>query len=515
MSKKKTIHLPVNRVEGDLEIRVELEEGVVSDAWCIGTMFRGYENILVGRGALDGLVITPRVCGICSTCHLTAASSALDMISGVEVPDDALRIRNIALMVEHIQSDLRHGFLIFTPDFCTSLYQDHALYEEARRRYEPFKGQTCIEVVRETKNVLEIIAILGGQWPHSSFMVPGGVVSVPKRSDILLCQYLLAGYRRWYEHKILGCSLERWLEVESACGLDNWLDESDLHRDSDLGFYIRFARQAGLDMIGKGHGNFISYGALDIPGQTGIIGNGGRKTLIPSGFAVGCDVQQFDQSKISEHVASSWFMDYEGGRHPFLGETKPYATGAEGQKYTWTKAPRYNGLPAQTGPLAEMVISGVSLFKDLVGQKGPNVLVRELARLVRPAFLIPTMEIWLKELAADKGDYYRSPGEIKEGEGFGLTEAARGALGHWVKIRDGRIEHYQIITPTAWHASPRDSSGVRGEWEESLIGTRVRNADNPVEIGHVIRSYDPCQVCSVHTVRAGKTGLTISGGFAI
>jgi hydrogenase large subunit len=496
---RQTINVPLNRVEGDLEIRVEIENGAVAEVWSSGTMYRGFEKILVGRNALDGLVITPRICGICSTSHLAAAAQALDMIAGVVPPPDATRIRNLALMVEQNQSDIRHSFLMFTADFANPVYKNCTLFEEAVRRYEPFKGETVIEVIRQTKRLLEIIAIIGGQWPHSEYMVPGGIASIPSTGDLLQCQLLLKQYRQWYERRILGCTLERWLEVQSNTDLGAWLEESEAHRESDLGFYIRFAREIGLDKIGQGHGNFISYGSFYLPEDTQVQSSKNQAYLVPAGFARGTQVRKFDQKKVAEHVAYSWYVDYDGSRHPFEGETNPYATGQEGQKYSWAKAPRYDDLPAETGPLAEMIVAKNPLFTDLVRSNGPTVFSRQLARLVRSAELIPVMETWLTETTGD-GKFYVSPGEITEGEGFGLVHAARGVLGHWVRIDNGVIEHYQIITPTAWNASPRDSNGTRGPWEESLIGTEITDLANPVELGHVVRSYDACLVCTVHTV---------------
>jgi hydrogenase large subunit len=494
-----TLNVPLNRVEGDLEIQVEVDNELVSEVRSTGTMYRGFEKILVGRSALDGLVITPRICGICSTGHLAAASQALDMIADVVPPPDAVRMRNMALMTEQNQSDMRHTFLMFAADFVNPIYKDCALFQEAVRRYEPFKGETVIEVIKETKKLLEIIAIIGGQWPHSAYMVPGGIASTPTAGDLLQCKLLLRQYRHWYEQRILGCALERWLNVQSDSDLGAWLAESEAHQESDLGFYIRFAREIGLDKIGRGHGNFLSYGSLELPEDTQVSGLHNGSHLIPAGFAHGTQVCKFDQQQIAEHVAYSWFVDYEGGRHPFDGETRPYATGQEGQKYSWAKAPRYDDLPAETGPLAEMIIAQNPLFTDLVNQGGPTVYVRQLARLVRPAQIIPVMESWLSETTGGE-QFYISPGEIVEGEGFGLIHATRGALGHWVRVDDGAIKHYQIITPTAWNASPRDSNGVRGPWEESLIGTAIKDIDNPVELGHVVRSYDACLVCTVHTV---------------
>ncbi len=510
MAQKITINVPLNRVEGDLEIRAEIDDGYVSNAWSSGTMYRGFEQILIGRGALDGLVITPRICGICGTSHLTAASRALDMIAGATLPPNAVRIRNVALMAEHIQNHLRQSFLMFTADFTNPAYKNCPLFEEAVRRYEPFKGETVIEVIKKTKKILEIIAIVGGQWPHSSYMVPGGIASAPGGGDILQCHLLLKAFRDWYEHRILGCSLERWLDVQRVSDLDSWLEENDTHRESDLGFFIRFARKIGLDNVGQGHGNYISYGSLDLPEGTQVCSvkrgygqeQGDEHYFLPAGFAQGTQVDEFNQENISEHVAYSWFFDYEGGKHPFEGETRPYASGKGKEKYSWAKAPRYAGLPAETGPLAEEIVAGNPLFTDLVHQNGPSVFTRQLARLVRPVELLPAMETWLTEISYEE-KFYISPGEILEGEGFGLTEGARGALGHWVRIDNGTIAQYQIITPTAWNASPRDANGVRGPWEEALIGTKIKDPSNPVELGSIVRSFDACLVCTVHAMTRG------------
>ena len=490
------INVPMNRVEGDLEVRTDIKDGIVSDAWCSGTMFRGFEGLLIGRGSYDGLVITPRVCGICSTSHLVAASGALDMITGVKVPPDAVRIRNITQMAEHIQSDLRQYIFMFAVDFANPFYKDHPQFEEAVARYAPLKGVSAAGAIQETKKILEIIAIIGGQWPHSSFIVPGGIASIPSRSDLLQCSLLLRQYRAWYEKQILGCSIERWKEVNSSRAFEEWLEERREHRESDLGFYSLFSRSIGLERTGKGVENFLSFGSLDLP-EGMSAGKAGRESLIPAGFASGGLVDLFDQAKVAEHVANSWYVDYGSGRHPFEGETRPYATGKESDKYSWAKAPRYDGHPAETGPLAEMVIAGNPLITDLIAGNGPSTYVRELARIIRPAELIPAMEEWISEFNGDRR-YYELPGEVPDGEGFGLTQAARGALGHWVRIEDDKIQQYQIITPSAWNFSPRDSLGRRGPVEEALSGTHIKDTSNPVELGHIVRSFDPCLVCTVH-----------------
>jgi len=405
----------LNRVEGDLKIQIEVVNGCVSEAWSIGTMYRGFENLLVGRAPMDGLVITPRICGICSTAHLKAAAKALDMIFNTKVPDNAKRVRNVTLMVEQMQSDIRHAFLLHMPDFTNGAYKRHSLYEEALRRYEPFRGESVVQAIRETKKILEIIAILGGQWPHSSFMVPGGVVSLPSKNELIQCRYLLKSYQKWYENRVLGCAVERWQEVSSQNGLDSWLEERSSHRESDLGFFVRFSKMASMDKLGKGYEDFISFGSMDMPEETEVVATGrDRKRLFPSGISSKGENKVFEQERITEDVSHSWFLGDEGGNHPFKSLTEPYASGSEGEKYTWAKAPRYDGLPAETGPLAEMIIGSNPLFKDLMKTDGPNVFNRELARIVRSAAMIPILDIWLKELIRSEEDFYEGYEKIEE-----------------------------------------------------------------------------------------------------
>jgi len=503
MSPKKIQVIPLNRSEGDLEIHLEIDNETVSEARSVGTMYRGFENLLKGRAPLDGLVITPRICGICTTAHLKAAVKALDMMAGVRVPDDALRVRNLTLMAEQLQNDMRHTFLLFTPDFASPAYSGHSLYGEALKRYRPLQGQSVVQTIRETKKILEIIAILGGQWPHSSFMVPGGVVSVPGQNDINQCRSLLANFRHWYEHRVLGCTLERWSDVKTPGDLDLWLHEKPEHQESELGFFIRFSKEARLQELGQGHHRFISYGAYEMPEKTGLNDIAGNLHLFPPGFFENGHLIPFNQEKITEDVTFSHFKTYGNPRHPFEETTVIETPNENNEAYSWGKAPRYDGYPAETGPLGELVLASHPLIKGLLEKDGPNVFLRQLARLIRPAFLFPAMDCWFRETGVGNEIFYLKNEPQENGRGFGLVQAHRGALGHWVTLEDGKISQYQVITPTTWNASPRDGNGIRGPWEEALVGTRIKNPEHPVEIEHTIRSFDPCMVCCVHTI----TGL--------
>jgi hydrogenase large subunit len=494
MSATKKI-IPLNRVEGDLEIHLELDrDNVVTQAKSVGTMYRGIENLMTGRGPLDSLVITPRICGICTTAHLNAAAKALDMACKVSIPADAHRLRNATLMVEQLQNDLRHLFLLFMPDFTRPRYRDQPLYQEALTRYRPLKGSATVEILRETKKLIEIIAILGGQWPHSSFMVPGGVVSVPSRSDVTQCRHILSSFRKWYEKRILGCTLDRWRTVATWDQLEEWLDEESAHRESELGFFIRLGLSVGLDALGRGHDRFISAGGPHLPQPGGEL-----QRLFPAGIFTPQTTAALDPQKITEDVSHSFFK--KTPEHPLESRTiaDPYSD--DGRKYSWAKAPRYDGEPAETGPLADMLMADTPLFVSMVRSNGASVFIRELARMVRPAMILSAAQECVDGMSYTKAQFYTDTFKPLSAKSFGTVTAPRGILGHWIHIHDGKIANYQVITPTAWNGSPRDKHGTPGPWEAAITGTAVQDPDNPVEVEQVVRSFDPCLVCTVHAIR--------------
>ena len=498
--------LPLNRVEGDIEIHFELDEkNRVREARCVGTLYRGIENLMTGRAPLDSLVITPRICGICTTAHLHAAAKALDMAYAISVPDNARRLRNITLLVEQVQNDLRHLFLLFMPDFTSPRYKEQPLQAEAVRRYQVLKGETTIQTIQETKKILEIIAILGGQWPHSSFMVPGGVVSVPNNNDIAQCRYILRNFRTWYERRVLGCTLERWMEVGSRNDLKDWLHASADHRRSDLGFFLALGLAAGMDRLGRGCETFISGGGMELPNLTGVKGRAGGSTLWPAGVYSDHQLKVLEPGLITEDISCSYYHGETS--HPGEGRTRPDLDDADGRKYSWAKAPRYDGRPAETGPLADFLAAGDPLFVEWLEARGNSVFLRELARFVRPAYLLPAAEQWLDEMTESSTPYYQDHLQRVNTRGFGLVPAPRGILGHWVEIRDSKIANYQVVTPTAWNASPRDAHGVPGPCEQALLGTIVADPDHPTEVEQVVRSFDPCLVCTVHALNQNTTAM--------
>jgi Ni,Fe-hydrogenase I large subunit len=503
----KTIQIDLNRVEGDVDFQLELEDGKIADARCIGSLYRGFEQILLGRKPTDSLVITPRICGICGTAQLNAAVLALEHLGRIPVPPAAIRIRNLCLMAEAVQSDLRQSFLFFTADFCHPKYQPLPLYEKARAAFLPFQGTIYREALEHSRRVLEIIALFGGQWPHSSYMVPGGVTTPVNSRHIIDSLSLLNRLVRWFEQAVIGTCLDAWLSLQTAEDFFTWLTAKAEHADSAIGLFTRISREIGLHRLGFGTPHMISYGAYDDPEDAATL-SPHRKRLFKAGFLNGDTgvIEPFDQHEIAEHVRYSWFVSYPGGRHPFQGQTLPdYQPHSD--RYTWCKAPRYRNKVVQTGPLADALIDGEPLIRSLYQAEGGNAWLRQFARLRRTARLLRAMSKMLHELAAHPDEpHILTPAqkELPDGEGFGLVTAARGALGHWLQVEGGAISRYQVITPTAWNASPKDSEGRHGHWESSLLGLTVEDPDDPVEIGHIIRSHDPCLVCTVHLLDTGK-----------
>lgn len=500
-----TLNLDLNRVEGDLEFEVDVEDGVVVEARCIGTLYRGFEQIMIGRAPTDSLVITPRVCGICSTAHLYAAVLALENLAGIVPPAHAVLLRNLCQLAETVQSDLRQSFLFFTPDFCHPRYAGQPLAGELQAAFANLKGSVVRGALQASRELLGVVAIFGGQWPHSSWMLPGGVSQPANPRRLIDAQQIVGKVGAWFEDAVLGDRLADFLALDDAGQLWRWLDDSR-HAAAGLGLFTRFARQIGLQHGGGGSPQLLGYGLPALPD--------GSPPLLPGGFfdAASASVQPLDHRQIAEHVRHSWFRPYPGGRHPWQGETVPdYQPG--GDRYTWAKAPRYAEQVVQSGPLADLRLAGDPLIADLLAQEGDNTWLRQFARLRRSARALRDMAQLLDDLKHWLGQpHFVDPAIARwpDGEGYGLTTAARGALGHWLSVRDGAIERYQIITPTSWNASPRDSDGEPGHWERSLVGMRIADPADPLEIGHVVRSHDPCLVCTVHFIgQAGKISFHV------
>ncbi|MHA4808487.1 nickel-dependent hydrogenase large subunit [Flavitalea flava] len=505
---------PVGRVEGDLDVNVYMENGVVTRASTQASIFRGFEIILRGKDPQAGLIVTPRACGICGGSHLYCASSALDTAWKTELSPNALLLRAIGQGSENLQSDPRWFYAIFATDMANKKFANKPLYAEVAKRWSAYVGTSFQKGLTASGRPVEIYAIFGGQWPYSSYMVPGGVICTPTQKDITRAHTILNHFRNdWLESVWLGCSIERYMKIKSWDDMMVWLNENESHRNSDLGLYLRAGLEFGLDKMGQGLGKFIAYGTFLHKDRYNnpTIESRNQALIQASGFYDGKDYHVFDQNQIIEHVKQSWYQDTPAA-HPFK-ETAPITAKSSflektdfGGKYSWAKAPRYMGQAAEAGPLARVVMNANPanlphqikdpLFQDILKKMGPSVFVRCLARMHEMTHYFVHLNEWLGQIRlAD--EFYIKPTE-RDGQGFGATEAVRGALAHWIDIEDGVIRNYQIIAPTSWNVGPKDEQGNSGAIESALMGLEIEDENDPVEVGLVARSFDSRMVCTVH-----------------
>ncbi|PCI19455.1 MAG: cytochrome-c3 hydrogenase [Piscirickettsiaceae bacterium] len=527
MSQVQTLDIsPVGRVEGDLDVRVDIEDGVVVNAWTSAELFRGFEIILRDKDPQAGLVVTPRACGICGASHLTCAAWALDTAWGTEVPRNAIIARNLGQLAESLQSLPRHHYGLFMIDMCNKNYKDSPFYEEAVKRWAPFTGTNYELGVTISGRPVEIYAMLGGQWPHSSFMVPGGVMCSPTLTDVTRSWSILEHFRtNWIEPMWLGCSLERYEEIQTYEDFMVWLDEKPEHANSDLGMMWRMGCDIGLDKYGKGVDKFVSWGYLPHEEKYNkpTIESRNHSVHMPGGVFDGATGSHklMDQAMTREDTTHAWYEEEGGPVHPFDRTTKPISNNKHDfeNNYTWSTATIHeeNG-HLEAGPLARELIYGGEHMEDWQYKDGlildmykkmggANVLLRHFARMHEVKSIYRNMERCLRELRLDE-PFYIKPKE-QDGKGWGATEAIRGALCHWIEVEGGKIKNYQIIAPTTWNVGPRDETEERGPIEEALIGTPIADTSDPVEVGHVARSFDSCLVCTVHAHDA-KTGEELS-----
>lgn len=488
---------PFNRVEGDLEVVLDVADGHVREARVVAPMYRGFENMLVGHDPMDALTIVPRICGICSVSQSVAAAMAIAQVAGVRPPPNGQRAINLMLACENLADHLTHFYVFFMPDFTRPVYAARHWYAQACRRFAAFSGggqggEHSRALLAVRARWFELMGTLGGKWPHTGSVLPGGSSRAIEPHEALRMLARLREMRGFLETTVLGLPLEEFLAIGTLADLQARLSRAGA---SDLALLLQIMEDAGLHAMGPGPGNYLSYGAYV------------QADDVAHAFAQGtwnataAQVMPLDATRISEDMRHSWMYEGETGAplHPSVGMTQvlPDKSGA----YTWNKAPRLDGRVMETGAIARQLMTGQALVRSVVAQFGGTVSTRVLARLIEAARILVLMEGWLQEL--QPREPFHTPHTLPaEGTGAGLSEAARGALGHWLRVEHGRIANYQIVAPTSWNFSPRDALGQPGALELALAGTRV-NLDgelpgDSVVVQHIVRSFDPCMVCTVH-----------------
>jgi hydrogenase large subunit len=497
---------PVTRIEGHLKIEALIDGGEVKEARSSGTLFRGIELILQGRDPRDAPRITQRICGVCPTAHATASTFALDQAFGIadRIPENGRIIRNLILGCNFIQSHVLHFYHLAALDYVdVTAVADYTGTDpgllaargfldrgelgpflpryEGDYRFSADVSRTLashyVQAFDVRRKAHELLAVFGGKMPHNVGVVPGGVTQTAEVDTLAAFLWRLNELRHFIDYVYI----PDILEVARVYG-----DYAE---------------------IGAGCGRFISYGGF--PQADG--------RLLAAG-TMGTDFVpvELDVGQITESIAHSWYASNGASLHPSTGVTAPQP-GKDGA-YSWIKAPRYNGEVHEGGPLSRMLLSyasGAPKVKklidsilqtlDLQPSALNSVLGRHAARAVECKIIADAMADWILDIAPG-GPVY-TPYEVPDqGEGAGMVAAPRGALGHWVRLKDGKIDHYQCVVPTTWNASPKDEKGNPGPIEQAIIGTPIKDEENPFEIVRIVRSFDPCLACAVHVITPkGKT----------
>jgi hydrogenase large subunit len=467
---------PVTRIEGHMKVEVTVDTvgGMtqIVDARSTGTLFRGFETILQGRDPRDAPSITERICGVCPVSHGMAAVLALESAAGMAAPTNGRIIRNLVLGSNFIQSHLLHFYLLAAIDFVKA--PPSAPWIPAWNPADPnpenslgldFRSDPTLDAVSShIPKAVEMRlaahqmgAIFSGRLPSPANFMAGGSTSVPNATRISAFRSYLASLLNF----ISGVYIP---DVEAVANV-----YSDYRQ------------------IGTGSGNLLSYGVFDLD-------NGGNTKLLSRGTYSAGTLHALDLNQITEHVAYSWYSG-STALPPANGVTTPVDPDTKTAAYSWLKSPRYANAPFEAGPLARMKVSGKY-------SGGISVADRHLARAYEAKVVAEAMNGWLTQLEQNlTGAVYSTYNNPATASGIGLTEAPRGALGHWVSISGGKVANYQVITPTCWNASPMDGAGTHGPIEQALIGTPVEDPARPVEALRVVHSFDPCLSCAVHIIQ--------------
>jgi hydrogenase large subunit len=558
VARTKVVVDPITRIEGHLRIEVQAENGRIADAWASSTQFRGIELIMEGRDPRDAWAFTQRICGVCTVVHAVASLRAVEDALDIRIPQNANTIRNLIHGMQFIQDHVMHFYHLHALDWVdvvSALSADPADTARIARTVSPWPNNSET-YFRELQNRLKAFVSSGqlgiftnGYWGHPAYKLPPAVnllavahylEALDWQRDVIRLHTIFGGKNPHPNFLVGGMASAINIDGTATINAERLSDIRDMITRArtfvqqvyfpDLvaiaGFYKDWAA------IGGGTGNYLTVGEFPEVDAREL-----DSLYFPRGVIVGknlSEVLPYDHMKVKEYITSSWYEYAAGddaGLHPYDGETKAKYTGPptpwqylQGEKkYSWMKAPRYDEQPMEVGPLARMLVayaSGHEGAKALVGEVlgklgvGPaalfSTLGRTAARGIETMLLADRMGVWLNELIARikggesatfNGERWDPESWPAQADGYGYLDAPRGALGHWVRIQNGKIARYQCVVPSTWNCSPRDGTGQMGPYEAALTDNHpLVDPARPIEILRTIHSFDPCMACGVHVL---------------
>ncbi|HEC1748114.1 nickel-dependent hydrogenase large subunit [Campylobacter sp. IFREMER_LSEM_CL1846] len=561
---KRIIIDPLTRIEGHLRVEVVVDENnVIKEAYSGSTLWRGIETIVKGRDPRDAGFLTQRICGVCTFSHYRAGIIAVENALGITPPLNAVLTRTLMNAALYMHDHPVHFYQLHGLDFVDVVsalsadvkkasdeafkYTDmpyatgadkllevqqrlkifvdkgnlgpfaNAYYGHATYRFTPEQNLIALshylECLRIQRTIAQAMAIFGAKNPHPQSLTVGGVTCVmdllnPSRMAEYMTKFQeVADFinRAYYPDLIMAAkAYSKEASVLNDVGVNNFYTEREFQISSDEWLF-----------------------------EGGIIRNGDLSK-----------VEEVDEAKITEEATRSWYADNEA-LHPYDGKTNPNYTGLiDGEsiddkgnmvhskvfdikgKYSWIKAPRYENSPMQVGPLANILVNyakGNKIVVEAVDSflKSTNLPVQALmstlgrtgARAIEAKIIadhgLKAFNSLVENLKTDESTCTTYViDKNKEYKGRFMGSAPRGALSHWCRIKNGVIENWQAVVPSTWNASPKDANGVGGSYEQCLIGMKLADVKQPLEVIRAIHSYDPCIACAVHVMDTKGNNLS-------
>lgn len=551
---KRIVVDPITRIEGHLRIDVEVDGGAVRNAWSSGQMFRGIEEILKGRDPRDAWVFTQRFCGVCTTVHAIASVRTVENALGIEIPLNAQYIRNLIVAAHALHDHIVHFYHLSALDWVdvvSALKADPAKTSALAESLSPWPHNNTLQMkaVQDKLKAFVEAGQLGpfanGYWGHPAMKLS------PEVNLLGVAHYLQALDAQRKINQVVSLLGSKTPNIQNlavggvanAINLDNQatLNMNKLffvkERLDEVKAFVTQVYFPDVCAIGAMYADWLGYGAgvknyLAVPDLP--LDAKGTQFDLPGGTIFGGDlgtvkaIESFQDAyfkeNVTESIAHAWY-DGDWEKHPFEEETvAKYGKWEDDGKYSWVKAPRFQGKPMQVGPLAQVLV-GVALNHEptvrwatktletagavaktkLTPAVLHSTLGRHAARMIRANVLaeVATKHWQLLVDNIGKGDTkIFTPFSFPSGEqrGFGFHEAPRGTLSHWIVIRDGKIANYQAVVPSTWNAGPRDAKKQMGPYEASLVGNPIADPERPLEVLRTIHSFDPCLACAIHTL---------------
>ena len=536
---KKVVIDPITRIEGHLRAEVEVDEsGVVREAYVSGQLFRGIEIILKDRDPRDAGLMAGRICGVCTNSHFRGAVMAVEDAYSLEVPTNAEIIRDLMAMALFIEDHVVHFYHLHSLDFVdvtSALAADAKLTSKEAHKYSdrPYRNSHSHyeQTIKKLQNFVDagkLGPFSNGYWGHSDYRL------TPEQNLIMISHYLEALKFQTKISKAIAIFGGKTPHPQSIVvgGNTSVADMLNPQRLNDYLFVIKEAKEfidraylpdakllasAYRDEIkagvGRANGNFMSVGGYEFEGE---------QKLFCDGVIYGHDfenIEDFDESKVTEEVDRAWYKEDEVF-YTDLNEDGSLKTQKNDDKYSWIKAPRYDGKVMESGPLARVLISYKqenSTIKSFVDEflDATNLELidlsttvgRNAARAIESGYICEYIFKLVSQLIQNIKYYdtetwgkYEFEKLDKDAKGRAFLEVPRGTLSHFINIKNQKIDNYSVIAPTTWNATPKNFDGARGAYEEALIGIKIEDTSKPLEVLRVLHSFDPCLACAVHII---------------